>query len=186
VAQVALVGAAGAVVTLAILRPDLDIAADPISEYVHGPFSVVQIVVFFAVGLASMVIAHAMRDALRERDRWQVTSSLTWAWAIGIVIAGFVDVEDQYFGTEAGSIHDFVAKAAFVLLALAGWSAIRLTPPRTRERHGATVLAAAMTAALLVTGVHEGTRWFGLAERALAGVGLLWLVATAELLQQAG
>jgi hypothetical protein len=83
VAQVALVGAAGAVLALAVLRPDLDLAADPISEYVHGPFSAVQIAVFFAVGLASVVIAHAMRRALWDRDRLQVTSSLTWAWAIG-------------------------------------------------------------------------------------------------------
>jgi hypothetical protein len=172
-----LVACAASVVALALLRPDLDISQDPISEYVHGPFAYVQVAVFFAVGASSIVIAAGLgRAGGSERGRGRVTAALTLAWAVAIIIAGLIDVEDQILNTEKGAVHDLVAKTAFIVLFGAAVTAVRHTPRHSPRRIVAGGVAAAMGAALAFTAATDGGRWFGLTERVLAGTAIAWLV----------
>jgi len=175
VANLALLGSAGSVMGLAILRPDLDISRDPISEYVHGPFAFVQIAVFFAVGAASIVIALALWQ-VGASGKGRLTAILTFVWGVGILIAGLIDVEDRVLGTDEGAIHDLVVKAAFVVLLGAAVTAVRHTPPRSRERAIAAALVLVMGGAIVLTATTEGGRWFGLTERILAATAVAWLL----------
>jgi hypothetical protein len=180
-ANLVLVACAASVVALALLRPDLDISQDPISEYVHGPFAYVQVAVFFAVGASSIVIAAGLwRAGGSERGRGRggggVTAALTLAWAVAIIIAGLIDVEDQILNTEKGAVHDLVAKTAFIVLFGAAVTAVRHTPRHSPRRIVAGGMAAAMGAALAFTAATDGGRWFGLTERVLAGTAIAWLV----------
>lgn len=167
-----------AVASLAVARPDLSISSDPISEYVHGPYSYVQVAVFFAVGVSSMGVAGGLRCVLAPLRLGRIAAAALGVWAVGMIVAGVIDVEDEHFGTRQGAIHDATVTVAFLmLLAAAVTAAISLRRPPQR---GWTPLswawAISLGTTLLLTGVLDGTAWFGLAERVLALVAITWLI----------
>lgn len=179
-AVVACVGSIFAVGALAIARPDLSISSDPISEYVHGRFSYVQIVVFFAVGVASAGIAGGLHCVLLPPRLSRLSAIALAIWSVGMMVAGVIDIEDQHFGTSEGAIHDITVTIAFLMLFVAAVIAARARPRPLRHRRSWPVVTGAWAVGigvtLLLTGVADGTPWFGLAERALALVAVTWLI----------
>jgi len=170
--RLALLMAALAVLALARLRPDLPIAREPMSEYVHGPYSWVQVAVFVLVGLGSLSIAWQAQP--RRRRRFPSERPFLVAWGIGMLLAAVIDVEDQVLNTEQGAVHNLVVKAAFVALLLAALIERPESPDTARgERAGLIVLLVAMMA---LTAILERSAGYGAAQRGLGMVALLWVM----------
>jgi hypothetical protein len=167
-----------AVGSLALARPDLSISSDPISEYVHGPYSFVQVAVFFAVGISSAGIAGGLRCVLLPMRLSRIAAVGVGVWAVGMMIAGVVDVEDEHFGTNQGAIHDAIVTVAFLMLFVAAFTAARARPgPHQRWWTPLSwAWAISLGVTLLLTGLLDRTPWFGLAERVLALVAVTWLM----------
>lgn len=168
----ALLAAAAAVAALALLRPDLPMAREPMSEYVHGPYSWVQIAVFFLVGLGSLSIAWQAKG--QRRGRFGSERPFLFAWAVGMVLAGLIDVEDQVLNTDQGAVHNLVVKVAFVALLLA---AVIERPDATgagrRVRLALIVLLGVLMA---LTAFLDGKVGYGAAQRGLGAVALAWII----------
>jgi len=171
------------VTLLALARPDLSVSNDPISEYVHGPHSYVQIAVFFTVGVSSLALARGAWLTSAGR-RTRSAALLVALWGVGMLLGGIIDVEDQIWRTDQGVVHNVVVKIAF--LAVGGAMALvvrwRRRPaaegPRERwlPRLDSPRWLALTTVALTTAAVLQGGRWFGMAQRVLAGSVVAWLV----------
>jgi len=171
------------VALLALARPDLSISNDPISEYVHGPHSYVQIAVFFTVGVSSLALARGAWLTSAGR-RARAAALLVAVWGVGMILGGIIDVEDQIWRTEQGAVHNVVVKIAF--LAVTGAMALVVrwrrrpaseAPGKARAlRIDSPGWVALTTVALTAAAVLQGGRWFGVAQRVLAGSVVAWLI----------
>jgi hypothetical protein len=146
------------------------------SEYVHGPYSWIQIMVFFLVGSASLGVA---RQAPTRRGSGLVSERpFLIVWAIGMIVAGLVDVEDQLFDTEQGAVHNLVVKVAFVALLVAACFERRRSGNVVRGvRSWLTLLLAV---AMVATAILDGEQGYGAAQRALGSVALIWIISYAH------
>lgn len=184
---VGFVSSALAVVSLAVLRPELSISNHPISEYAHGPYSWVQFSVFLVVGFASLTLAAAVR-LLEPRQKWpRLTQLMLGLWGVGMIVAGMVDVEDQVFATDQGVVHRIVVELAFG--SLLGAMVLMNHLPLVGRRHAlgtSHVWTLVGTTALVLTAMLDGGRWYGLAQRLLAGTAVMWLAMVAIRLRRAG
>ena len=112
-ARVALGGAVGAVLLLAllhILSPELDPSWRMVSEYANGNFGWVLSLMFAVWGAASLALAYALRSQLQSRGG-KIGLILLVVAGIGQVLAGIFDVNHP--------LHDLVGNVAIPSFALA-------------------------------------------------------------------
>ncbi|MEO5680293.1 MAG: DUF998 domain-containing protein [Acidimicrobiales bacterium] len=172
-------GASMASVTaLAVARPDLRLAHDAISEYVHGPFGYVQTLVFLVVAASSAVVAALLPVAGRATaGRWMRLGLLVWA--AGMALGGAIDVEDAVAGTDSGAVHNVVVKVAFVALAGSMVAACRRPGASAFPRPGSRLWSLVLLVTLVGSATLEGMPLFGTVQRILATTAVLWLVTVA-------
>jgi hypothetical protein len=171
---------------LAIARPDLTVSDDPMSEYVHGPYSYVQVAVFFVIALSSALFARRLWCVAGGSWRSRVPAILLSFWAVGIAVAGCFDAEDRVLGTGQGAVHNAAVTVAFVMALLA--MALRRDGPAPTSRllrANAPVWTLVTGIALVATAILADRPGFGLAERFLAAVVVAWLITTGQWLMSA-
>lgn len=184
-----LVGIA-AVVTLHVVRSDVDPVRQVLSEYANGPWGELMTLAFYALGAACLALALGVRATMDLGGPQRALPALLGLAGCGLLVSGAFEVERPSVpDTLQETVHSYGSVAAFVLIITAMillWVACR-SDPRWRSFRG---LALALAAIGTVTGIAsplvDGSPWTGIAQRVLAVTVALWLLLTAWRVQSSG
>lgn len=188
-ASVAIVGAAAfavVVVSFHLLRSDLDPSQDYISYYAVGPYGLLMVAAFVALGVACLALAVGVRATLRGVTPL-IGCTLLGLAGVGLIVGGVArtDLEGQP-ETTMGNVH--VLGAAVVglmglflsIMVLTGTFIVR--SPWKSSRSLWLALGLVMIVVFVAFGTISTTAE-GLGQRVLVAAELLWLLVAASRLR---
>ena len=179
-------------VALHFLRPDLSPVSSPISEYAVGPGGALGTSALLIWGVASLVQAAGLCKILGPSWRSRTGLALFAVFGIGLIITSFFPMDVPFPPADfppgtyspAGITHILSATVACtcfpvaaLLLAQEFAKDQRWRPVRRLSQALALASLAALAGLFMVSGVEIG--FFGIAQRALAGLALLWQLLVA-------
>jgi hypothetical protein len=173
-----LVGCAGCLAVLHVLRSDLDPVARRLSEYANGPYHIVMTAVFYAMGLALVTLSLQL-GASRVTGVVRLVAALIAVAGVGLVLSGVFETGSDSVLTEL--VHSRASGTAVLSLTIA--AVLYATHPAfdaIRRWDGAVrIIVGVAVVAVVISPVLHDTRWSGIGQR------LVWLSLTAWLLMTA-
>lgn len=172
-----------AVVALHMLRTDLDPVREVMSGYANGDYGLVMTIAFYALGVASLLMAWRLVRATSRTVPARAVSVLLVLGGLGLIGAGIFEVERPLVpDTLQEVIHSDAAIAAFVLLItamlLSSW--VCWGDPRWRSFFWVSlVLGLVATLGAAFSPIADKTVFTGVAQRLLGGTVFLWLLLVA-------
>jgi hypothetical protein len=198
VASIATVAIAGIayfvviIVTLHVLRPDLNPIQRPTSEYAVGPYGWLMTSAFFSMSMASWALVIGLYQGVSQPARSRIGLGLLGLWAVGVLIAMLfpIDLEGAP-QTIAGTIHRMNGPLTFLSLTAGAILVSR------RFKHDETwrpfhrtalILSLVMLAAFIGTFLSIATEsgFAGLAQRIDLAALVTWMLLTAARLRSVG
>jgi hypothetical protein len=180
---------AAVLAALHLLDPATDAIGRASSEYVLGPYGYLMTSVYLVLALALIVLAAAFTHALARR---RAAAPLVIASATLVVSSIFPTDRGLVAVTPSGTIHNVAGLVGFISLVVA---TVWLTRSLARDARFADrartlrivspAVVVAFVANFLAAGPLAGLGVFGLAQRTVIGLVLLWLFAAALQLRQA-
>jgi hypothetical membrane protein len=172
-----------AVIALHALRTDLDPIREVMSGYANGSHGVVMTAAFYALGVASVVMAYRLPKATHRSFATAVVTTFLVVAGLGLIMAGVFEVERPLVpDTIEEAIHSNAAILAFVLLVMAMllFSVPCVRDPRWRPFAPISMsLAVVATIGAAISPLANGSAWSGLAQRGLGLAVFAWLLAVA-------
>jgi hypothetical protein len=163
------------VVLLHVLRSDLDVVGDRLSEYANGRYGTLMATAFFAVGGAMACLGAAMILTGATSGWWRLVPAALAIGGLGMVISGIYRTDPTGSGTQE-DIHSLASGCASLALigAAVAWSV--LGPGR--HVVPARVLAVVALALGAVSPTLHHSAWTGLSQRLLWATLLGWLIVS--------
>ena len=173
----------GAMVVLHLTRTDLDPVRQVMSEYANGRFGWFMTVVFYAMGLACVVLAVRLGRAIPRRALSVAVRTLLGLGGLGLILAGAFEVERPAVPDTVEEVtHSYATLTAFTLIitAMLLFAIVCRWDARWRDfRAIATALAIVAAAAGAFSPFAGQTTWSGLAQRVLGLTVIAWLLLCA-------
>ena len=173
----------GAMVVLHITRTDLDPARQVMSEYANGRFGWFMTIVFYAMGLACVVVAVRLGRAIERRPLSVAVRTLLGLGGLGLILAGVFEVERPAVpDTVEEVIHSDATLTAFTLIitAMLLFAILCRWDPRWRDFRATAMALAIIAAAAGAFSPFAGlTTFSGLAQRVLGLTVVTWLLLCA-------
>ena len=159
------------IAVLHALHPDLDPRFHPMSAYLLGDYGSLMLTAFFALGLAPLALAIALREAAQSSWSARVGFGLLIVTGVFVWLAGVFKHFPLHF------VASVVAFPGMTMAALrVGWS-VRRTGPRRGAARVPLAIALAMLTLLVLLVAEVGLP--GLEQRAFIGSFLAWLAVVA-------
>jgi hypothetical protein len=172
-----------AMVMLHAVRTDLDPVRQVMSEYANGRFGWFMTAAFYAIGLASLVLALRLGRAIVRRAMSVVVRVLLGLGGVGLILAGIFEVERPAVpDTIEEVIHSDATLTAFTLIiaAMLLFAVLCRWDPKWHDfRAAATMLAIVAALAGAFSPFAGQTTWSGLAQRVLGATVVAWLLLCA-------
>ena len=170
------------IVLLHLLRSDLDVAGDRLSEYANGRYGNLMATAFFAVGGAMVCLGAAMIVGGAASGWWRLDPAALAIGGLGMVISGIYRTDPTGSGTQE-DIHSLASGSASLALigAAVAWSVVG----PGRHVVPARVLALVALALGAVSPSLHHSAWTGLSQRLLWATLLGWLIVTTVQLRTA-
>ncbi len=154
-----------------------------ISEGALVRFGWLQTAAFLVLGVASVLLAQALRREWQSRGG-VVATVLIAVWGVAVVLCGIFPVDEGAKGeTTAAAIHLMAALVAFVALVVAMWVAsfaFRHSEGWASWSRTSIVVSVVATAAFFLVGAApQESSWGGYAQRGFVVVVLAWLAGVA-------
>lgn len=178
-----------ALVALHVLRPDLGIAADYVSDYANGSFGALFATALYAHGIGNLALAAGLALELAPSRRGVTGSLLLAVAAVGIVLAATFPTDPAGAAqTTVGRVHGAAATGAFPVEVLALFLLGGAFTVGGRWRRATWQVAGIVGLALIwleVAIIRGGAP--GIPERAALVMLAVWeLAASVHLIRQAG
>jgi hypothetical protein len=165
---------------LHFLRPDVDLIAEPTSNYAVGVYGSLSISATFVVGVGALALALALH---REMSGMVSRPGLVLLAVFGVakLAQAFfpIDIDPDVLATSAGAIHNLLGNIAFFALPLAAFFIGRSLG------RWATLLAWALIASAVIVLASGSFGVFGIAQRVFLVLSSLWVLVAALLLRRA-
>jgi hypothetical membrane protein len=170
-----LVGSAGSLAALHVLRSDLDPVARRLSEYANGPYHVVMTAVFYAMGLALVTLSLQL-GASQATGATRLVAGLIAVAGAGLMLSGIFETGSGSELTEL--VHSRASGTAVLSLTVA--AVLHATHPAfddiRRWDTAVRIIVGVAVVAVLISPILHDTRWSGIGQR------FVWLALTAWLL----
>jgi hypothetical protein len=163
------------VVLLHVLRSDLDVVGDRLSEYANGRYGTLMATAFFAVGGAMACLGSAMILTGAASGWWRLAPAGLIVGGLGMVISGIYQTDPTGSGPQE-AVHSLASGCASVALigAAVAWSVVG----PGRHVIPARVLALVALALGAVSPTLHHSAWTGLSQRLLWATLLGWLIVS--------
>ncbi|MCA1707927.1 MAG: DUF998 domain-containing protein [Actinobacteria bacterium] len=170
-----------AILLQSLLRTDVSVLRDFLSEYALGPWGFVQTGAFIAFGLGAIAAAVSLRRATRGLRGQSLTVLLVAIWGTSLVIAAVFETDPQNEPvTTIGKVHVMTGIIGFLSIVaamlLTAWSMRRRT---AWSPLGAVSLATGPVALAAVILVRPTSSWVGIPLRVFVAAVLIWFIALA-------
>jgi hypothetical membrane protein len=170
------------IMLLHAVRTDVDPLRQVMSNYANGSRGPVMSVVFYAFGVAAILLGVRLRTAIDRSGITRAFPALMIVAGLALVAAGVFEVDRPLAPqTIQEKIHSNSAVFAFVLLIVAMLLfsvACRGDDRWWSLRWHSGALAGTAALAAVGTQVSDGTSWSGAVQRVLAGAVLAWVLLT--------
>lgn len=181
---VGIVGFMALIVSLHVLRPDLDPIQRPTSEYSVGRYGWVMTVAFLTLSLATATMLLGLRRDVAPDARSRSGMVLLAIWAVGVLVAAVFPADlDGAPQTIAGTIHNINGPITFLSLVIGANLFSRRLKNDTRWSSISkllSVLAALMAVEFVVNGAAAAREIAGgLAQRILLATLVIWYLLIA-------
>lgn len=173
-----LIGSAGSLATLHVLRSDLDPVARRLSEYANGPYHNVMTAVFYAMGLALVTLSLQLGTS-QVSGAARVVAGLVALAGVGLVLSGIFKTGTDSALTEL--LHSRASGTAVLALTVA--AALYAIHPafddiRRWDLAIRTIAGVALMAVVISPILHD-TQWSGLSQRVVWLTLMAWVFAMA-------
>jgi hypothetical protein len=170
------------IMLLHAVRSDVDPLRQVMSNYANGSRGPVMSVVFYAFGVAALLLGVRLRTAIDRSGITRAFPGLMVVAGVALIAAGVFEVDRPLAPqTIQEKIHSNSAVFAFVLLIVAMLlfsMACRGDDRWWPLRWYSMALAVLAASAAVGTQVSDGTSWSGAVQRVLAGAVLAWVLLT--------
>ena len=160
--------AAGVVVALHVLRPDLDPLSHRLSDYANGAHGWLMAVAFGVTAAAALVLAPIVASSGRTAGRRRAIRAALVVAAVGLAAAGAFRTGGREAGALSDQLHGLTSSAAAIALVIAAIAS---------GRRGIAVPAAVV---LVTSPLLHRTAVAGLDQRVLWALVLVWLLTSAR------
>lgn len=170
------------IVVLHVLRSDLDVVSDRLSEYANGQYGSLMATAFFAVGGAMACLGAAMIMTGAASGWWRLDPAALAIGGLGMVISGLYQTDPTGSGTQE-DVHSLASGCASLALigAAVAWSVVG---PGRHVVPARLLALVALTLGAISPGLHHSA-WTGLSQRLLWATLLGWLIVTTVELRSA-
>lgn len=177
------------VLTLHLLRPDLNPISEPTSAYAVGPYSFLMTSAFFSMTAGSVALVFGLYRRMRHSALSRIGLVLLGTWAVGVFIAMIFPMDpDGAPATLSGAIHQTAAPFTFLSLTTGmiavSWAFRKDEAWRPLFRTALT-LSLLMLAAFVATFVSfvtdSGT--LGITQRIALATAVTWMLITSARLR---
>jgi Protein of unknown function (DUF998) len=161
------IAAAGVVVALHLLRPDLDPMSHRLSDYANGPHGWLMAVVFGVTAAAALVLAPIIASSGRTAGRRRAIGVALVVAAIGLAAAGAFRTGVREAGALSDQLHGLTSSVAAIALVVAATAS------------GRRAIAVPAGVVLATSPLLHRTAVAGLDQRVLWALVLVWLLTSA-------